>query len=70
MSKKAAQVEFRSRIFLEDFAGAIAGDWELDPKDIMKFILAIDEGVCDYDFTKKLWKKLKKITDAEDKASK
>lgn len=65
-----AEVKLLIPISLDDLADSITLDWTLDYKELMEFILQIDEGVADYDFTKTLWKKLKKITDKEDKAIK
>lgn len=65
-----AEVKLLIPISLDDLADSITLDWTLDYKELMEFILQIDEGMADYDFTKTLWKKLKKITDKEDKAIK
>jgi len=56
-----ADVELVVPINLDDLAVTITSNWQVDPDDIMKFILAIEENVADYGFTKTLAKKLTKI---------
>lgn len=68
--KESTTVALSFGVSLNEIADGIRANWSIDQDEIMKFILRLDEGVCDYDFTKKLWQQLKKITDAEDKASK
>lgn len=68
--KEPTTVTLSFGVSLNEIVDSINGSWLLDQDEIMKFILRLDEDVCDYDFTKKLWKRLKKITDNEDKASK
>lgn len=65
-----AEVNILVPFDLDELADSITSNWQLGHEDIVKFILALDEGVADYDFTKTLWKKLKKLTDKEDKANK